>query len=44
MICSHHHDMVNRYGIYVLLMTTDMFYLSGLSDPFLVGLTKPVHI
>ena len=25
---GRHHDLVNRYGIFVLQMTTDMFYLS----------------
>ena len=27
-LCSHHHDLVDRYGIYVSQLTTDMFHLS----------------
>ena len=26
--CGHHHDLVDRYGIYVSQMTTDMYHLS----------------
>jgi hypothetical protein len=26
--CGRHHDLVNRYGIYVSQMTTDVFHLS----------------
>jgi hypothetical protein len=26
--CGRHHDLVNRYGIYVPQMTTDMFRMS----------------
>ncbi len=27
-LCGRHHDLVDRYGIYVSQMTTDMFHLS----------------
>jgi hypothetical protein len=34
---DHHHDLVDRYGIYVSQMTTDMFHLSWtLPGPFLI--------
>ena len=36
-IYGHHHDLVDRYGIYVSQMITDMFHLSStFPDPFLI--------
>ena len=35
--CGRHHDLVDRYGIFVSQMTTDMFHLSWtLPGPFLI--------
>jgi hypothetical protein len=39
---GRHHDLVDRYGIYVSQMTTDMFHLSqNLPRPFLVHNLSP---
>ena len=42
-IYGRHHDLVDRYGIPVSEMTTDMFRLSySQSDPFLIHDLSPV--
>ena len=39
---DRHHDLGDRYGIFVSQMTTDMFHLSlTLSDPFLIHDISP---
>jgi len=41
-IYGHHHDLVDRYGISVSHMTTDMFHLSeALPGPFLIHDLSP---
>ena len=47
---GHHHDLVDRYGIYVSQMNTDMFYLSQILPGafvihgFVTGLTRRVPL
>ena len=39
---GRHHDLVNRYGVSVSQMTTDIFHLSlALPDPFLIHDLSP---
>jgi hypothetical protein len=40
-LCGRHHDLVDRYGIFVSQMTTDRFHLSeALSESFFSIMTN----